>query len=68
MPWVESEPGEIDRLLIARGLDLLNTTLLGPDLEVDDWEAFIRRRERLARIALGEERALTIPHAIHHEG
>jgi Ser/Thr protein kinase RdoA (MazF antagonist) len=68
MPWVEDEPGEIDRLLIARGLDLLNTTILGPGQEVDDWEAFVRRRERLARIALGEERALTIPHATHHEG
>jgi Ser/Thr protein kinase RdoA (MazF antagonist) len=68
MPWVEHEPGEVDRLLIARGLDLLNTAILHPGLEVDDWEAFIRRRERLARIALGEERALTIPHATHHSG
>ena len=67
-PWVEQEPGELDRLLIARGLDLLNTTLAGPDLEVDDWEAFVRRREKLARIALGEDRALTIPHAAHHAG
>jgi Ser/Thr protein kinase RdoA (MazF antagonist) len=68
LPWVEREPGELDRLLIARGLDLLNTTILGPELEVDDWEGFVRRREHLARIALGEERALVIPHATHHEG
>jgi Ser/Thr protein kinase RdoA (MazF antagonist) len=65
-PWVEREPGELDRLLIARGLDLLNTTILGPDLEVDDWEAFIRRRVVLARVALGEERAIRIPHAAAH--
>lgn len=65
LPWVEREPGEVDRLLVARGLDLLNTAIIGPELEVDDWEAFIRRRERLARIALGEERALAIPHASH---
>ena len=44
-PWVEQEPGELDRLLIARGLDLLNTALIDPDLDVDDWPAFIRRRE-----------------------
>ena len=66
LPWVEHEPGELDRLLIARGLDLLNTTLLGPDMEVDDWQAFIRRRVTLARVALGEERAIIIPHATHH--
>jgi Ser/Thr protein kinase RdoA (MazF antagonist) len=65
-PWVEREPGELDRLLIARGLDLLNTTILGPDLEVDDWEAFIRRRVVLARVALGEERSVKIPHATAH--
>jgi Ser/Thr protein kinase RdoA (MazF antagonist) len=64
-PWVEREPGELDRLLIARGLDLLNTAILGPDLEVDDWEAFVARRVMLARVALGEERALVIPHATH---
>jgi Ser/Thr protein kinase RdoA (MazF antagonist) len=65
-PWVEQEPGELDRLLIARGLDLLNTTILGPDLDVDDWEAFIRRRVVLARVALGEERAIRIPATSHH--
>jgi Ser/Thr protein kinase RdoA (MazF antagonist) len=65
-PWVEREPGELDRLLIARGLDLLNTTILGPDLEVDDWEAFIRRRVMLAHVATGEERAVKIPHATAH--
>ena len=65
-PWVEREPGELDRLLIARGLDLLNTAIIGPELEVDDWGAFIRRREVLARVALGEERAIVIPHASHH--
>jgi Ser/Thr protein kinase RdoA (MazF antagonist) len=62
-PWVEQEPGELDRLLIARGLDMLNTTLIGPALQVDDWPAFIRRREHLARIALGDEPALAIPSA-----
>ncbi len=65
-PWVEREPGELDRLLIARGLDLLNTAIIGPELEVDDWGAFIQRREVLARVALGEERAIVIPHASHH--
>jgi Ser/Thr protein kinase RdoA (MazF antagonist) len=67
-PWVEQEPGELDRLLVARGLDLLNTALIDPHLDIDDWPAFIRRRERLARIALGEERALVIPHAVHPDG
>jgi Ser/Thr protein kinase RdoA (MazF antagonist) len=66
-PWVEREPGELDRLLIARGLALLNTALLEPDLGVDDWEAFIRRRATLARVALGEERAIVIPHATQHD-
>jgi Ser/Thr protein kinase RdoA (MazF antagonist) len=62
-PWVEREPGELDRLLVARGLDMLNTAVIGPELQVDDWPAFLRRRERLARIALGEEPALAIPGA-----
>jgi Ser/Thr protein kinase RdoA (MazF antagonist) len=66
--WVEQEAGEIDRLLIARGLDLLNTALVGPHIEVDDWPAFIGRRARLARIALGEERALAIPSVTPREG
>jgi len=65
-PWVESEPGELDRLLIARGLDLLNFTIIGPELEVDDWEAFIQRRESLARIALGETEPVAVPHASQH--
>jgi Ser/Thr protein kinase RdoA (MazF antagonist) len=67
-PWVAREPGELDRLLIARGLDLLNTAINEPDLEVDDWKSFIRRREMLARVALGEERAIVIPHATEHRG
>jgi Ser/Thr protein kinase RdoA (MazF antagonist) len=64
-PWVEREPGDLDRLLIARGLDLLNTAIIGPDLGVDDWAAFVSRRVTLARVALGEERAVVIPHTTH---
>jgi Ser/Thr protein kinase RdoA (MazF antagonist) len=54
-PWVESEPGELDRLFMARSLDTLNTVAHEGNLDVvDDWEAFMRRREQMALVALGE--------------
>jgi Ser/Thr protein kinase RdoA (MazF antagonist) len=53
-PWVEREPGEMERLMFARSLDLLNAVLLDDSLELaDDMEAFVRRREGQARVALG---------------
>lgn len=60
-PWVESEAGDLDRLLIARAVDMLNTAVIGPDLDIDDWEAFIRRREELALIAVGKRAPVVIP-------
>ena len=54
LPWFETEPGELDRLFMARSLDLLNFVALQPELDIGDWEAFVRRRERPARVALGE--------------
>jgi len=53
-PWVEREPGEMERLMFARALDLLNAVLLDDSLELGgDMEAFVRRRESQARVALG---------------
>ena len=52
-PWVEREPGEMERLMFARAIDLLNAVLLDDSLDLgDDMEAFVKRREGLARIAL----------------
>ena len=57
-PWVEREPGELERLMFARGLDLLNAVLLDESLDLGgDMEAFVKRRGQLARIALGQEPA-----------
>jgi Ser/Thr protein kinase RdoA (MazF antagonist) len=57
-PWVEREPGELERLMFARGLDLLNAVLLDESLDLGgDLEAFVKRRGQLARIALGREPA-----------
>ena len=44
-PWVEHEPGEVDRLMFARSIDLLNAVLLDESLELGgDMQAFIKRR------------------------
>ena len=52
-PWPEREPGEMERLFFARGLDLLNAVLLDGSLELgSDLETFVKRRGRLARVAL----------------
>ena len=53
-PWVEREPGEVERLMFARAIDLLNAVLLDASLvPAGDMEAFIRRREGPALVALG---------------
>jgi Ser/Thr protein kinase RdoA (MazF antagonist) len=52
-PWVEQEPGQIDRLMFARALLLLNSVVLDASLDFGDREAFIRRRETYALLALG---------------
>ena len=58
-PWVEREPGEMERLMFARSIDLLNAVLLDPSLELgSEMETFVRRREGLALVALGREPAL----------
>ncbi len=60
LPWVEREPGEIDRLMFARALLLLNAVLLDEGFDVGDMGPFIRRREQYARLALGQLEALAI--------
>ena len=52
-PWVETRPGEVDQLLIARGIDMLNFIALDPGLHYDDMEAYVRLREIPARVAVG---------------
>ena len=52
-PWVETRPGEVDQLLIARGIDMLNFIALDPALHFDGMEAYVRLREVPARIAVG---------------
>jgi Ser/Thr protein kinase RdoA (MazF antagonist) len=52
-PWVETRPGEVDQLLIARGIDMLNFIALDPGLHYDDMEAYVRLREVPARVAVG---------------
>ena len=52
-PWVETRPGEVDQLLIARGIDMLNFIALDPALHFDDMEAYVRLREIPARVAVG---------------
>lgn len=59
-PWVEQEPGEIDRLMFARALDLLNAVLLDDSLDFGDIEPFVRRREAFAKLALGELKGLAL--------
>ncbi len=52
-PWVEQEPGELDRLLVARGLDLMNLIAGDDELDIGDWGAFVDRTATLARWAMG---------------
>ena len=59
-PWVEREPGEIDRLMFARSLLLLNAVLLDQSLDVGAIGPFLKRRETYAKLAIGELEALTL--------
>jgi Ser/Thr protein kinase RdoA (MazF antagonist) len=52
-PWVETRPGEVDELLIARGIDMLNFIALDPALHFDDMDAYVRLREIPALVAVG---------------
>ncbi len=55
-PWPEREPDEMERLMFARSLDLLNAVLLDQSLDFGvEMEAFVRRRGLMARVALGDE-------------
>lgn len=55
-PWVEREPGEVERLMFARAIDLLNAVVIDRSLELaGTMEAFVRRREGLALVALGRQ-------------
>jgi Ser/Thr protein kinase RdoA (MazF antagonist) len=59
--WVEREPGEVDRLMFARSLLLLNTVALDDSFDLGgDTEAFVRRREVQALVALGRAEAVEI--------
>lgn len=54
--WPEREPGEMERLMFARSLDLLNAVLLDESLDLGgDMETIVRRRGPMARLALGQE-------------
>ena len=53
LPWVESRPGQLDELLIARGIDMLNFIALDPGLHIPDLQAYVRLREVPARVAVG---------------
>jgi len=52
-PWVETRPGEVDQLLIARGIDMLNFVALDPGLHFDDMETYVKLREIPALVAVG---------------
>jgi hypothetical protein len=52
-PWVETRPGEVDQLLIARGIDMLNFLAVDAGLDMGDMEAYVRRRELPALVAVG---------------
>jgi len=58
--WVERQPGEVDRMMFARSIDLLNAVLLDGGLDIGDMDAFIRRREGQALIALGKREAVEL--------
>ena len=51
--WPEREHGEMERLMFASSLDLLNAVLLDESLDLGgDMETIIRRRGSMARLAL----------------
>ena len=52
-PWVETRPGEVDQLLVARGIDMLNFIALDASLHFDDMETYVRLRETPALVAVG---------------
>jgi len=52
-PWVEGAAGEVDRLLVARGLALVDILAGDAAFRVADWRATMDRLARLARLALG---------------
>lgn len=61
-PWVEQSPGEVDRLMFARAIDLLNAFLIDGTLgDGSETEACVRRREEPALIAVGRRPPLEIP-------
>ncbi len=51
-PWVEGEEGEIRSLLFARALDLLNIIAGDTAFRTSNWQAFVERIARLARLAV----------------
>jgi len=53
LPWVETRPGEVDQLIIARGIDMLNYVALDPNLHIGDMETYVRLREVPALVAVG---------------
>jgi Ser/Thr protein kinase RdoA (MazF antagonist) len=60
LPWVETRPGEVDRLMIARGIDMLNFVALDPGLDMGDMEAYVRLREVPALVAVGARQPVVL--------
>ena len=60
LAWVETRPGEVDQLLIARGIDMLNFVALDPSLDIGDMAAYIRLREVPALVAVGAREPMVI--------
>jgi len=55
LPWVETRPGEVDQLIIARGIDMLNFVALDAGLHMGDMEAYVSLREAPALVAVGAQ-------------
>jgi len=60
LPWVETRPGEVDQLIVARGIDMLNYVALDPGLDMGDMEAYVRRREVPALVAVGAREPIVL--------
>jgi Ser/Thr protein kinase RdoA (MazF antagonist) len=60
LPWVETRPGEVDELLVARGLDMLNFVALDPTLDMGDWATYVRLREVPALVAVGARQPVVL--------
>ena len=60
LPWMETRPGEVDQLIVARGIDMLNYVALDPGLDMGDMEAYVRLREVPALVAVGAREPIVL--------